>query len=434
MIQSMTGYGKSVLQLPTKKVTIEIKSLNSKNLDLNVRIPSYYREKELEVRKELAASLVRGKVDFSIYVEMTADETSTTVNKGVVSEYIKQLRNVVQTGSSDDVELLKMAVRMPDALKTEREELDDEEWNTIHQHIKIAIKEIIQYRIDEAASLEDDFKQRIENIQKFLEDVKALDGDRIEHVKQRLQKAINELKVEVDENRFEQELIYYLEKLDINEEKVRLANHLDYFLSQLATSDSNGKKLGFIVQEIGREINTIGSKANFAPMQKDVIQMKNELEKIKSFSLNKKNLELDEIKSIINFSGEYKSDSLVNECLSGNIPQYKKILSELYTNTINHIFLLKILSSKIRRLLSLKMSEQNYNSLDSLINASKPPIFWKEKTIVKKQLTVWNLNELKTTIHEINDIELLCKKKPIISKIVFFNFFNKLCKKANNYS
>jgi len=286
MIQSMTGYGKSVLQLPTKKVTIEIKSLNSKNLDLNVRVPSYYREKELEVRKELASALVRGKVDFSIYVEMTADETSTTVNKGVVSEYIKQLRNVVQTGSSDDVELLKMAVRMPDALKTEREELDDNEWNEIHQHIQRATKEILQYRIDEAASLEADFQQRIANIQTFLDEVRALDDDRIAHVKQRLQKAIADLKVEVDENRFEQELIYYLEKLDINEEKVRLANHLDYFLKQLATPDSNGKKLGFIVQEIGREINTIGSKANFAPMQKSVIQMKNELEKIKEQILN----------------------------------------------------------------------------------------------------------------------------------------------------
>lgn len=286
MIQSMTGYGKSVLQLPTKKVTIEIKSLNSKNLDLNVRIPSYYREKELQVRKELASALVRGKVDFSIYVEMTADETSTTVNKAVVSEYIKQLRNVVQTGSSDDVELLKMAVRMPDSLKTEREELDEKEWSEIYKHIRIATKDIIQYRVDEAASLEEDFKQRIQNIQGFLADVRALDGDRIEHVKERLQKAISELNVEVDQNRFEQELIYYLEKLDINEEKVRLANHLEYFLTQLSTPDSNGKKLGFIVQEIGREINTIGSKANFAPMQKDVIQMKNELEKIKEQILN----------------------------------------------------------------------------------------------------------------------------------------------------
>ncbi len=286
MIHSMTGYGKSVLHLSDKKVTIEIKSLNSKNLDLNVRIPSYYRVKELAVRKELASKLVRGKVDFSIYIEMTADETSTTVNKGVVSEYMQQLRNVVQTGSSNDVELLKMAVRMPDALKTEREELDEDEWAQISVNIQKAIKDIIQYRIDEAASLEKDFKLRIENIQSYLEEVKSFDGARITHVKERLKKAIDDLKVQTDENRFEQELIYYLEKLDINEEKVRLANHLAYFLQELGTEDSNGKKLGFIVQEIGREVNTIGSKANFAPMQKAVIQMKNELEKIKEQVLN----------------------------------------------------------------------------------------------------------------------------------------------------
>ena len=286
MIQSMTGYGKAVLQLPSKKVTIEIKSLNSKNLDLNVRIPSYYKEKELAVRKKLAKTLVRGKVDFSIFLEMTADETSTTINHGVVKEYMQQLRNVVQTGNSSDVELLKMAVKMPDALKTEREELDESEWAEIKKAIDIATKEIVQYRTDEAASLEIDFRQRVANIKMYLEEVKALDGDRIENVKTRLQKAIDDLKVETDENRFEQELIYYLEKLDINEEKVRLANHLDYFLETLDSPDSNGKKLGFIIQEMGREINTTGSKANYAPMQKTVIQMKNELEQIKEQILN----------------------------------------------------------------------------------------------------------------------------------------------------
>lgn len=286
MIQSMTGYGKAVLQLATKKVTVEIKSLNSKNLDLNVRIPSYYKEKELAVRKKLAEILIRGKVDFSIFVEMTADETSTTVNHGVVKEYMQQLRNVVQTGSSDDVELLKMAVRMPDALSTIREELDENEWQEIEKTIDEAIKEIVQYRIDEAASLEIDFKERIINIKNYLDEVQALDGERIENVKTRLKKAIDDLKVETDENRFEQELIYYLEKLDINEEKVRLANHLDYFLETMSSKDSNGKKLGFIVQEMGREINTTGSKANFAPMQKAVIQMKNELEQIKEQILN----------------------------------------------------------------------------------------------------------------------------------------------------
>ena len=170
----MTGYGKAVLQLPTKKVTIEIKSLNSKNLDLNVRIPSYYKEKELSVRKKLAKNLVRGKVDFSIWVEMTADETSTSVNNGVVNQYIQQLRNVVQTGTSDDVELLKMAVRMPDALKTEREELDENEWLQIDNAINEALTEINQYRTDEAASLEIDFKERITNIKAALEEIKTV--------------------------------------------------------------------------------------------------------------------------------------------------------------------------------------------------------------------------------------------------------------------
>ena len=286
MIQSMTGYGKSILQLPTKKVTIEIKTLNSKNLDLNVRIPSYHKEKELAVRKKLASGLVRGKIDFSIYVEMTADEASTVINKTVVNDYVQQLKNMLFTESNNDVELLKMAMRMPDALKTEREELDEGEWKLIEEAIEEALKETIQYRVDEAASLEDDFKLRILNIRKYLEEVNALDEERLKDVRARLRKSIDDLKVEIDENRFEQELIYYLEKLDINEEKVRLGNHLEYFLQELDSEDSNGKKLGFIVQEIGREVNTTGSKANYASMQKSVIQMKNELEKIKEQILN----------------------------------------------------------------------------------------------------------------------------------------------------
>jgi len=249
-------------------------------------MPSYYKEKELAVRKKIASGLVRGKIDFSIYVEMTSDETTTVINKNVVSDYIQQLRNVLFTNDKEDVELLKMAVRMPDALKTEREELDENEWELINTSIDEALKKTIQYRIDEAASLEEDFKLRILNIKKYLDEVHALDEERIKNVREKLQKSIADLKVEIDENRFEQELIYYLEKLDINEEKVRLGNHLEYFLQELDSEDSNGKKLGFIIQEIGREINTTGSKANFASMQKSVIQMKNELEKIKEQILN----------------------------------------------------------------------------------------------------------------------------------------------------
>ncbi|MDG2073324.1 MAG: DUF1732 domain-containing protein, partial [Polaribacter sp.] len=255
-------------------------------LDLNVRIPSYYKEKELSVRKKLAAGLVRGKIDFSIYVEMTADETTTVINKTVVNNYVQQLKNVLFTENDNEVELLKMAIKMQDALKTEREELDENEWNLIEASIVEALNETIQYRTDEAASLEDDFKLRILNIRKYLEEVNALDEERLENVRERLQKSIDDLKVEIDQNRFEQELIYYLEKLDINEEKVRLGNHLEYFLQELDSKDSNGKKLGFIIQEIGREINTTGSKANYAPMQKSVIQMKNELEKVKEQILN----------------------------------------------------------------------------------------------------------------------------------------------------
>lgn len=283
MIQSMTGYGKEVVQLPSKTITIEIKSLNSKGLDLNTRVPSAYREKELEIRDMLAKSLQRGKIDFSLYIEVTGEEVTTQLNESVVKQYIKQLANVV---SGDPVELLKMAVRMPDALKTEREEIDEKEYDVILKGVDQALEAINKYRTDEGLVLENDFLDRTKTISKLLNDVIALDPERIDGVKERLRKAVSDLKEKVDENRFEQELIYYLEKYDITEEKVRLKNHLDYFEQSLNSHDSNGKKLGFITQEIGREINTIGSKANYAPMQQIVVQMKDELEKIKEQALN----------------------------------------------------------------------------------------------------------------------------------------------------
>lgn len=283
MIQSMTGYGKEVIQLPSKTITIEIKSLNSKGLDLNTRVPSSYREKELEIRDMLAKSLQRGKIDFSLYIEVTGEEVTTQLNESVVKQYIKQLANVV---NGDPVELLKMAVRMPDALKTEREEIDEKEYDVILKGVDQALEAINKYRTDEGLVLENDFLDRTKTISKLLNDVIALDPERIDGVKERLRKAVSDLKEKVDENRFEQELIYYLEKYDITEEKVRLKNHLDYFEQSLNSHDSNGKKLGFITQEIGREINTIGSKANYAPMQQIVVQMKDELEKIKEQALN----------------------------------------------------------------------------------------------------------------------------------------------------
>ena len=283
MIKSMTGYGKSVIQLPSKKITVEIKSLNSKNLDLYVRVPSSYREKELDIRKTISKSLLRGKVDFNLFVEITGEETSSKLNEIVVKQYMKQISNVVE---GDEVELLKMAIRMPDALKTERKEIDETEFNSISEAIDEALISINKYRSDEGSVMEKDFIHRSKKIAELLENVIELDSERIDIVKERLRKAVSDLNESVDENRFEQELIYYLEKYDITEEKVRLKNHLNYFNEALNAGGSNGKKLGFICQEIGREINTIGSKSNHAPMQQLVVQMKDELEKIKEQLFN----------------------------------------------------------------------------------------------------------------------------------------------------
>ncbi|NNK77014.1 MAG: YicC family protein [Maribacter sp.] len=283
MIQSMTGFGKHVVQLPSKKITVELKSLNSKNLDLNARMPSTYREKELELRKVIASSLVRGKIDFGLYIENTGDETSAQVNEAVVRQYMKQLETIAK---GDDIRLLEMALRLPDAMKTEREDIDEEEYKAIKEALQFALVEINKFRSEEGLVLEHDFLQRIKNMEALLKEVIQMDPDRQATIRERLEKAIIDVKAEVDENRFEQELIYYLEKYDITEEKVRLANHLDYFSKTLKSNDSNGKKLGFISQEIGREINTIGSKANYAPMQQLVVQMKDELEKIKEQMLN----------------------------------------------------------------------------------------------------------------------------------------------------
>ena len=286
MIQSMTGFGKSIVELPGKKITIELKSLNSKNLDLNARMPSQYRERELDLRGKIAKSLSRGKVDFSLYVEITGEATTASVNAEVVKKYIQQLKEIPSTGSADEASLLEIAMRLPDTLKTEREEIDESEFNAIDQGLEEALAEINDFRDAEGKALEKDFVLRIETLQQLLQEVIEIDPQRIDAVKERLQKGIEELKENVDENRFEQELVYYIEKYDITEEKTRLENHLSYFTETLNSSDSNGKKLGFIGQEIGREINTIGSKSNFAPMQKLVVQMKDELEKIKEQLLN----------------------------------------------------------------------------------------------------------------------------------------------------
>ncbi len=280
----MTGFGKASLQLPSKKITVEIKSLNSKGLDLNVRMPSVYREMELGVRNQVAGALERGKIDVSIFVETTTEQTSTKVNVPIVKAYIAQLREVY--AEADETELMKMAVRMPDALKTDRDDIDDGDWDEIQTVIDESLKNIKSFRIAEGTALEKEFLHRIANIMTMMNETASLDGERIKTVKARLLAAIDELKVTLDENRFEQELIFYLEKYDITEEKVRLENHLNYFIETMAGSEANGRKLGFIVQEMGREINTMGSKSNHSQMQKLVVQMKDELEKIKEQVLN----------------------------------------------------------------------------------------------------------------------------------------------------
>jgi len=280
----MTGFGKASMQLPNKKITVEVKSLNSKNLDLNVRLPQAFREKELELRNVIAKELERGKVDFSIFVEVTAEETSSKINAPIVLSYIEQMKNIIP--DADATELMKMAVRMPDSLKVERQEIDENEWESIQTVITEALQYINEFRRQEGAKLEIEFRNRIENIRNYMNRAVALDPERIAIVKERLRNNLVELQANVDENRFEQEIIYYLEKLDITEEKVRLTNHLDYFIETIEGSEANGRKLGFISQEMGREINTMGSKSNHSEMQKLVVQMKDELEKIKEQVLN----------------------------------------------------------------------------------------------------------------------------------------------------
>ena len=280
----MTGYGKVVLELNAKTLRIEIKSLNSKSLDLNVRMPNEYRPKELELRKIIGSRLKRGKIDVSFYVDIEKAKNPTKINTSIVKNYMDQLSNI--SGGGRNLDLLRMAIKMPDSISAEKEEIDEQEWSLIISGAEDALNKIENYRKDEGKALYSDFSNRLNNIKSLLKKAVEIDPERIKKVRERLTKSVLELKEKIDQNRFEQELIYYIEKLDINEEKIRLDNHLDYFFKTLNQNQSNGKKLGFIAQEIGREINTIGSKANYAPMQKIVVQMKDELEKIKEQLLN----------------------------------------------------------------------------------------------------------------------------------------------------
>lgn len=289
MIQSMTGFGKAICELPNKKISIEIKSLNSKQLDLNTRLPNLYREKDIEVRNLLSKKLFRGKIDLGFFVEAATSDKITKINHQAIKDYHGQLKAITEDlGMSDNTDFLKVIMPLPDTVKVELAELNEEEWQAIASTIQKAIDDIISFRKSEGQALENDIRERITCIGELLTEVPKYESQRIEKIKTRIRENLEEVaqKSQIDENRFEQEIIFYLEKLDVTEEKVRLKNHLEYFIETIESGDSVGKKLGFITQEIGREINTLGSKANDAELQKIVIRMKDELEKIKEQILN----------------------------------------------------------------------------------------------------------------------------------------------------
>ncbi|HKJ77898.1 MAG TPA: YicC/YloC family endoribonuclease [Prolixibacteraceae bacterium] len=289
MIKSMTGFGKSEFEVNNKKFTIEIKSLNSKQTDINTRVPVLYREKDIQIRRTLTDKLVRGKIDFNIYVENLGDESNTKINEPILKSYFEHLKKI-----NDDLSLqtdhtsLQALMRLPDVVKTEYETLNEKEWEIIHKNILKALGDIDNFRIQEGEAMKTDISGNIQSISTLLQNIAPFEEQRIENLKKRLTDNLDSLRLnnEVDENRFEQELLFYLEKLDINEEKVRLANHCEYFQETMEEATNSGKKLGFISQEIGREINTIGSKANNKDIQRIVVQMKDHLERIKEQLLN----------------------------------------------------------------------------------------------------------------------------------------------------
>ena len=289
MIQSMTGYGKAVVAYKDKKINVEIKSLNSKALDLNARVAPLYREKEMEMRQMVAQALIRGKVDFSIWIEKEEGVDATPINKALVGNYYAQMQNLMtEFGIPEPKDWFSSLMRMPDVLtKTEVEVLTEEEWGIVRQAIEQALKAIVDFRIQEGLALQKKFTEKIDNIGALLASIEPYEQSRVEKIRNRIIDGLKSIpEVEYDKNRLEQELIYYIEKLDISEEKQRLSNHLKYFRETMEEEAGQGKKLGFIAQEMGREINTTGSKSNNAEMQNIVVKMKDELEQIKEQVLN----------------------------------------------------------------------------------------------------------------------------------------------------
>lgn len=289
MIQSMTGYGKAIVTYKEKKINVEIKSLNSKSLDLSTRIAPLYREKEMEIRQQVSSALERGKIDFSIWIEKDIANEVNPINSDIVAHYYQQIKQIAKTtGIPEPLDWFQTIVRLPDiTLKTEIEVLQDEEWDMARQAIEDALQNLISFRQQEGAALQNKFNEKIDNIARLLQEIEPYEKMRVEKIRTRIVDGLEQIpNAEYDKNRLEQELIYYIEKLDISEEKQRLANHLKYFRDTMNETTPNGKKLGFIAQEMGREINTTGSKSNLAEMQNIVVQMKDELEQIKEQVLN----------------------------------------------------------------------------------------------------------------------------------------------------
>lgn len=289
MIRSMTGYGKAECLLPDKKLTIEIKSLNSKQMDTNTRLPSLYKEKELEIRQLISSELERGKVECSFYYELSENAASGTINEAVVKSYYDQLYRISgELGLKASLELLSTVMRMPDTIRTEKPELEDREWTLVKEALMKALEHVNGFRSQEGEAADVDLRLRVVSISDKLNRIEQYEEERIRLIRERIGNNLLAYlkKDDVDENRFEQELIFYIEKLDISEEKVRLSNHCKYFLETLQDQGQAGKKLGFISQEMGREINTLGSKANHAEIQRLVVEMKDELERIKEQILN----------------------------------------------------------------------------------------------------------------------------------------------------
>src|ERR1035437_542656 len=289
MIQSMTGFGKATCEYRNKKIVVEIKSLNSKQLDVSTRISGLYREKDIEIRNEISQKLERGKIDLSLYVDNSGKESVTQINQSVVESYYQQIKVLSdKIGIDVPANWFDVLLRLPDTMRTETVELDEDEWIEIRKTIGLAINQLVVFRIQEGKSLETVFTTKVEHISQLLYDIAPFENERVEKIKARLEETLTALsdKIEYDKNRLEQELIFYIEKLDVNEEKVRLRNHLEYFIETLQHEKSPGKKLGFIAQEIGREVNTLGSKSNNSEMQKIVVLMKDDLEQIKEQVLN----------------------------------------------------------------------------------------------------------------------------------------------------